>query len=426
MLATEVIKALRNGTVPLEGTELIAVGIDKELEEINNQLTKVSEGRSDFKFIIGDYGSGKTFFASSVRKMAYDSNFVVSSVVVSTETPLNKFEEVYKKIVENMRTPENKRVPALSIILEEWLLKMEDLICSINELDPIDDEEIFLQEMEKRIEVELAELGKLSSNFANALRTYYKAKIVGDNILAQAVLAWLRGEKISLSLKKSMNVALNLERSNSILFIKAINMLVKSAGYSGLVIILDELETVKNYVKKSSRDEAYENLRYFIDGVDGNGFESCFFLYSGTTELMETERGFKSLEPLYQRIKVEKEDKFRNLRQAVIYLREFDNTKLLEVTYKVIELHSKAYNWNPSNKLTDNFIEKFIRDKTTAFNQEQEISPRGYLRVLIDILDKSEMYGEYFPERELEELEKEEAHISYPFSKSLKAIAIFF
>ena len=421
MISSEVIRSLRNGTVPLEGTELIAVGIDKELNEIESQLDKVKVGSSDFKFIIGDYGSGKTFFASSVRKLAFDKNFVVSSVVISSETPLNKFEDVYKKIIENMRTPENKKVPALSIILEEWLLKMEDIICDVNDIDPIDDEEIFLSEMEKRIDMELTDLGKVSSNFANAIRTYYKAKTMGDSVTSQAVLAWLKGEKISLSLKKTMNVAVNLERSNAILFVKAINMLLKSAEYSGLVIILDEIETVRNYVKKSSRDEAYENLRYFIDGVDGNGFENCYFLYSGTTELMETERGFKSLEPLYQRIKVEKEKKFRNLRQPVIYLKEFNNSKLFEVSEKVRALHGKANGWNPGNKVTNEFIDKLITDKTVAFNKEIEISPRGYLRLFVDILDKAEMYEEYWPEKEfkfdekvkkdLQDMEKEEAHI---------------
>ena len=421
MISSEVIRSLRHGTVPLEGTELIAVGIDKELNEIESQLDKVKVGSSDFKFIIGDYGSGKTFFASSVRKLAFDKNFVVSSVVISSETPLNKFEDVYKKIIENMRTPENKKVPALSIILEEWLLKMEEIICDVNDIDPIDDEEIFLSEMEKRIDMELTDLGKVSSNFANAIRTYYKAKTMGDSVTSQAVLAWLKGEKISLSLKKTMDVAVNLERSNAILFVKAINMLLKSAGYSGLVIILDEIETVRNYVKKSSRDEAYENLRYFIDGVDGNGFENCYFLYSGTTELMETERGFKSFEPLYQRIKVEKEEKFRNLRQPVIYLKEFNNTKLFEVSEKVRALHGKANGWNPGNKVTNEFIDKLITDKTVAFNKEIEISPRGYLRLFVDILDKAEMYEEYWPEKEfkfdekvkkdLQDMEKEEAHI---------------
>ena len=178
---------------------------------------------------------------------------------------------------------------------------------------------------------------------------------------------------------------------------------------------------MRNYVKKSSRDEAYENLRYFIDEADGNGFENCFFLYSGTTELMETERGFKSLEPLYQRIKVDKEDKFRNLRQPVIYLKEFNNSKLFEVSEKVRELHGKAHKWNPTNKVTNDFLNKLIEDKTIAFNKEIEISPRGYLRLLVDILDKAETYEEYWPEKEfkfddkikkeLSDMEKEEAHI---------------
>ncbi len=421
MAAEEVIKALRHGTVPYEGTELIAVGIDKELEEIKSQLNRVKEGKSDFKFIIGDYGSGKTFFASSVRKVAFESNFIVSTVIISTETPLNKFEEVYKKIIENMRSVENKRVPALSLILEEWLLKLEDIICEVNEIDPIDDEELFLKELEKRIEMELTALGKISSNFANAIRAYYKAKMLGDNTMAQAVLSWLKGEKISLSLKKDMNVAINLERGNALTFIKALNILIKSVGYSGIVIIMDELETVRNYTKKSSRDEAYENLRYFIDESDKNGFEGCYFLYSGTTELMETERGFRSLEPLYQRIKVDKEDKYRNLRQPVIYLQEFDNSKLLEVSEKVRKLHGDAYNWHVSEKVTDFFIDKLIREKTVAFNREISISPRGYLRVLIDILDKAQTYSEYIPEKEFKfdekimneimETEKETAHI---------------
>ena len=136
---------------------------------------------------------------------------------------------------------------------------------------------------------------------------------------------------------------------------------------------------------------------------------------------METERGFKSLEPLYQRIKVDKEDKFRNLRQPVIYLKEFNNSKLFEVSEKVRELHGKAHKWNPTNKVTNDFLNKLIEDKTIAFNKEIEISPRGYLRLLVDILDKAETYEEYWPEKEfkfddkikkeLSDMEKEEAHI---------------
>ena len=81
----------------------------------------------------------------------------------------------------------------------------------------------------------------------------------------------------------------------------------------------------------------------------------------------------------------------------------------------------KAHKWNPTNKVTNDFLNKLIEDKTIAFNKEIEISPRGYLRLLVDILDKAETYEEYWPEKEfkfddkikkeLSDMEKEEAHI---------------
>lgn len=397
-----VIKALRNGTVPLEGTELIAVGIEDEIKEIKSQLTNISMGKSDFKMIIGDYGSGKTFFGASVRQIAFEMNFIVSNIIISQEAPLNKFEEVYKKIIEGMRKSDNLKVPALPLLLEEWLLGMEETICNINEIDPIDDEIIFIEKLKERLELELSEIGELSPNFANAVRCYYEAKSSGNNSLAQGVLGWLKGEKVSLSVKKEMNVAINLNRENSFSFIKAINIMIKKSGYKGLVIIMDEVETIQKYLKGSSREAAYENLRYFIDETDRVSYPNCYFLFTGTPELVESDRGIKSLEPLYQRLKVEKDDRFINLRQPIIYLKNFDNNRLHDVSFKVMDIHGEIYNWNALEKVTETFISKFILDKTTAFGGKIEITPRSYLRIFVDILDKSEMYREYYPEDNFE------------------------
>jgi adenosylhomocysteinase len=95
--------------------------------------------------------------------------------------------------------------------------------------------------------------------------------------------------------------------------------MIKSAGYEGLTVILDEVETVQKLMRKDMRSDAYENLRFFIDESDKNSFPNCFFLYTGTTDLMESEKGFKSLEPLYQRVKVDRDNKFKNLRQPVMF-----------------------------------------------------------------------------------------------------------
>lgn len=187
----EIIDSLRNGTVPAEGTENIAVGIADELVEIENRLEGIKNNKSSFKFIIGDYGSGKTFFSTAVREMAYGKNFVVSSVVISQEAPLHKFEELYRKIMGGMRTSENKKIPAFILILEEWLLNIEDKIIEIEGLDPEEDREQFEVEMNKRINDELLIVGSIAASFANAIRAFYIAKYEGDTVVSQGAIAWL-------------------------------------------------------------------------------------------------------------------------------------------------------------------------------------------------------------------------------------------
>lgn len=397
----DIIDSLRNGTVPAEGTGNIAVGIDDEIREIEEQLNNVKNNKSSFKFVIGDYGSGKTFFSTAVREMAYDKRFAVSSVVVSQETPLHKFEELYRKIMDGMRIPDNIKIPAFTLILEEWLLNIEDKIIEIEGIDPEENKEQFQQEMSKRINEELQVVGSIAASFANAIRGFYKAKYDGDHMLSQGAIAWLKGESIRPEVRKGLNVAGSVTRENSFEFFKALLHMIKSAGYLGLIIIIDEVETIQK-LRSDNRHAAYENLRFFIDEADRNNFPNCFFLYTGTTDLMESEKGFKSLEPLYQRVKVTRQTDFKNLRQPVMFLDGFDNSKLNEVAKKVRAIHGQVYSWIPNEKVSDLFIERLIGDMITGFGGEITIGPRGFLRTLVDILDKSQTHDGYIPEEQFE------------------------
>ncbi|MFS0876092.1 BREX system ATP-binding protein BrxD [Solibacillus isronensis] len=420
-ILNNIIKALRNGTVPAEGTEKIAVGIDNELEQINSQLDEVLNGKTDFKFIIGDYGSGKTFFSTSVRELAFEKNFVVSSVVISQETPLHKFEVLYKKIMDGMRVKDNKDVPAFTFILEEWLLSIEDKVIEISGLDPDEDKENFNISMLNQIEMELKVIGAIAASFSNAVRAFYNAKYEGNNALSQAAIAWIKGDKVPREYKAQLKVTGEITRQNAFEFFRALLKMIQATGYAGLVVLFDEVETVQKLTTKQMRDNAYENLRLFIDESDSNGFPNCYFLYTGTTELMESERGIKSLEPLYQRLKVEKDEQFRNLRQPVIFLESFKNEKLFSVAVKVRDIHKIAYNWDTESKVNDQFIKNLISEMTNGFAGEIAIKPRGFLRTLVDILDKSEMYSDYLPHKQfefnvdvkklVEDTENESAHI---------------
>src|SRR5690625_4901848 len=418
---SNIIKALRNGTVPAEGTDKIAVGIDQELEQIESQVNEVQSGKTDFKFIIGDYGSGKTFFSTSVRELAFEKNFVVSSVVISQEAPLHKFEVLYRRIMDGMRIKDNKNVPAFTFLLEEWLLRIEDKVIDIHDLDPDEDREQFNIEMAKQIELELQVIGAIAASFSNVIRAFYTAKYNGNTAISQAAVAWLKGDKVPRQYKNELNVTGEVTRDNAFEFFRALLHMIKATGYQGLLILFDEVETVQKLMTRQMRDNAYENLRLFIDEADNNGFPKCYFLYTGTNELMDSERGIKSLERFHQRLKVEKDDAFRNLRQPVIYLKSFDKEKLTLVAKKVRNIHAEVFNWNAIDKVTDAFLEGLVHDMTTGFGGDLEIKPRGFLRTLIDILDKSEMYDTYIPEEQfelnteirqlVEENENESAHI---------------
>lgn len=417
----DIINALRNGTVPAEGTSYFAVGIDKELEQIEEQLNYIKNEKTAFKFIIGDYGSGKTFFSTCVREKSFRKNFVVSSVTISQEAPLHKFEELYRKIMDGMRIEESKGIPAFSVILEEWLLNIEDKVKDIDLIDPDSDAEQFQKAVSVRIENELKTVGSIASSFANAVRNYYKAKQEGDIPLYQAAIGWLKGESIRAEYKKRLGVTGEVKRENAFEFFRALLRMIKATGYEGFVVILDEVETVQKLIRKDLRDAAYENLRLFIDESDRNGFPNCYFLYTGTNELLESEKGFKSLEPFYERVHVENDEKHSNLRQPIIFIKNFDNSKLKQVALKVRDIHGKAYNWEPETKVTNIFIDKLIKDMTMGFGGEIKIKPRGFLRTFVDILDKAQQYEDYIPEnefkfndeikRKIEDTESETAHI---------------
>ena len=117
---------------------------------------------------------------------------------------------------------------------------------------------------------------------------------------------------------------------------------------------------------------------------------------------MESEKGFKSSEPLYQRIRVERDKTFKNLRQPVMFLDGFNREKLNEVAMKVRNIHGKVYSWMPNEKVNDLFIGKLISDMITGFGGEIEVGPREFLRVFIDVLDKCQIYDDYIPEEKFE------------------------
>lgn len=298
----DVIKALRSGLVPLVGTDRILVGNKAELDEIDQQLDRVAGNKSDFKFICGCYGSGKTFLCSCIKEMAWEKNFAVSVVTVSQESPLNKLDIVYNKIIDGLRTDENRFSCAFTDILEAWLFNIQQKVMNLNDIDltkKVTLERLVSENIRSQLSSDIVKIG-----IARAIEEFYVAKLYNNTQKANIALGWLKGEKtITASVSKSINLNKGIDKQNALDFLKALLHIVRLSGYSGLVVIFDEVETLQR-LNSTQRTESYQNIRLFLDKIAENTeYQSCYFLFTGNESLFNDKvQGIPSYKPLYDRI----------------------------------------------------------------------------------------------------------------------------
>jgi len=395
-LRKSVIKALHNGNVPSIGAKYIMAGHEEEKKKIIEELEyirfdKSKASHSGFKMIYGPYGSGKSFLCEVIKEDALSSNFVVSEVVISRNTQLHNFETVYNKIMAGLRTNEFREFSAFRIIIENWLNKSKKEIIKKFNLDPDEnekDEEKLIQKLEEKILLELGKANTTNPSIINAVSGFYKALIAGDHALAQNALGWLAGEHhVQTNFKKQMNVKGNVDKTNVFEFLRTLLYIIEQSGYGGLLIIIDEVETVRKE-RRDVRYQAYENLRMLLDMVSKDNLPGCYLLLTGTDDLIEQEdRGIKEHDALYTRLEPIKLGDIKVLDQPLMKLSRFNTDQLIEVAKKVRDLHSSVYEWNADEKISDAFINQYATNFTKAFGKEISILPRTFLKNFAFILE---------------------------------------
>lgn len=219
--ARKVLEALRCGSVPTEGTSLISTGMDLIEGVFDFELKKAIQGESSYKFIIGSYGSGKTFATSSLKEMAFKRNMLVSTLTISQEHPFHKLEEVYKGLLRRLRLPDQPEVSALTIVMEEWLINQEEHLCMLHQLDKSKDRELLNEFMSQSMKDAFHSLGQMDSSFSRAIIAYYRARYQKDDVLANASLGWIKGEKVRVETKKFMEVKGEVDRQQVLVFMQA-------------------------------------------------------------------------------------------------------------------------------------------------------------------------------------------------------------
>ncbi|MGH4017350.1 MAG: BREX system ATP-binding domain-containing protein, partial [Pseudonocardiaceae bacterium] len=190
----EVVDALRRGTVPHAGLDLFAVGLDRFVAALDDDLATVARGGTAFHAIRGEYGSGKTFFARWLGERAKRAGLATAEIQISeTETPLHRLETVYRRLTERLTTATHQP-SALRAVIDSWFYTLEEEVLDAGEVDEADAQAL-ARAVDALMEQRLAEVARTTPAFAAALRGYRQARSAGDPATAEALIAWLGGQK---------------------------------------------------------------------------------------------------------------------------------------------------------------------------------------------------------------------------------------
>jgi hypothetical protein len=389
-----IFERLRSGVVPERGLEAFAVGIDSSRNEIQRQLDLASSDEGVFKFLRGGYGCGKTFASRLALLDARSQNFATSFVVVSdNDLHFHKFDDVYRKVIQELGTSECER-GALGFIIDRWIGRVEDALIA-GGADP--DNQNFDDKVEKRIEEDLASLtkGKAPEDMVRVLRAIFKLKQNNETENASALLSWLSGsENVAAKPKRIAGIKGDIGSNEAMDYLQGILAITKAAGYTGLVIVIDEIETILR-MKSDVRAKSLNGIRQICDAADQ--YPGLFWVFTGTPEFFDTSRGVAGLAPLHDRLQLIRNGRFSNPRQPQLVLKPFNEERLTEVSLKLRELYPTANRTQINSKITPEFINLLIAKVTQGFAGDVGIVPRQFLRQLVNILDLANTEPEFDP-----------------------------
>ena len=379
-----IFERLRSGVVPERGLEAFAVGIEKQRAELGRLLDLAASGEGVFKFLRGGYGCGKTFMARLALLDAQARGFATSFVVVSdNDLHFHKFDDVYRKVVQELGTSSCPR-GALSDVIDRWIAKVENALIDGGASENAAN---FDQKVQKRIEEDITSLtgGKAPDDLGRVLREVFKLKQSGKVREAGALMSWLAGsENVSSPEKKAAGIKGDITSTDAMAYLHGILEIVKAAGYKGLVVVIDEAETILR-MRQDVRGKSLNGIRQIIDAADR--YKGAFWIFTGTPEFFDTRRGVAGLQPLHDRIRFQVEGGLVTMRQPQLELKPFNRERLKDVGLRLRELYPMGDPNIVAQKVTPEVIARRVEEVTKGFGGDVGIVPRQFLRSLVNLFD---------------------------------------
>ena len=382
--ASHIFQRLRNGTVPDRGLEAFAVGVERHRKELQRKLEEVKAGEGDVKFLRGGYGCGKTFMANLVVHDAQQLGFATSFVVVSdNDLHFHKFDELYRKVVGGLSTPACAQ-GALGDILDRWIGGIEE---GLAELGVSDDDPKFDARVLQKLDEQLVALtgGRAPADMIRVVRKVFELKQAGRLQDASALVSWLSGSSnVAASIKTLAAVKGDVSSTDAMAYLRGILEIVKSAGYRGLVVIIDEAETILR-MRGDVRGKSLNAIRQIVDAA--SSYPGMLWVFTGTPTFFDDRQGVKGVEALHARIKYEEFNGVPSLRQPQLALKPFDRERLLKVALKLRTVHPDLAPGDAERRMPRELVEQLVDAVTAGFRGDVGVVPRQFLRTFVNVLD---------------------------------------
>ena len=398
----DILDALRFGTVPQRGLDIMAVGLDRFEPTLRSELSNVAEGAAQFKAIRGEYGSGKTFFARWLGETAKKMGFAVAEVQISeTETPLHRLETIYRRIVENLSTAE-AQPSAFREVIDGWFHVLEGDAVAAG-ADPGDHRAI-VSAADELLEKRLAGVSRHAPAFATALRGYRAAVAAGDVVQAEGLLAWLGGQPhVAASVRRAAGLRGELDHFGALGFLQGLLAVLRDSDYKGLLLVLDEVETLQR-VRSDVREKSLNALRQLIDEIDSGRYPGLYVLMTGTPAFYDGQQGMQRLPPLVQRLQTDfsGDPRFDNPRAPQLRLMGFQEGSLLELGGRVRGIYASGSSAadRVREEIDDAFLGHLSASIVGQLGGRVGVAPRLYLRKLVDVMDRVEQFPDYSAARD--------------------------
>ena len=418
----EIIDALRRGTVPARGLDVMAVGLDRFEEAVDEEFSKVAAGGAAFKAIRGEWGSGKTFALRWMAERARRNGFATSEIQISeTETPLHHLQTVYRRVIERLSVGDGD-VGALRSVVDGWFYVLEEDVLSAGTVDEHDSAALGAA-TDELMEQRLGDVARTAPAFGAVLRAYRSASHAGDHAIADGLLAWLGGQpNVAASVKRAAGIKGEIDHAGALSFLQGLLRILRDSGHAGLFLAIDEVETLQR-VRSDARDKSLNALRQMLDEVDGGRFPGLYLLITGTPAFFDGPQGVQRLAPLAQRLSTDftTDARFDNPRAVQLRLAGFDHGGLVELGGKVRDLYSqhRPESARINDRVDDAYVGMLASAVTGTLGGKVGVAPRIFLKKLVgDVLDRVDQFDEFNPRVDykltvgVEELTDEERNAS--------------